>query len=133
MHTYIYTYIHTHKKQMSAQCWCFHCAGKVVSRNTFKNHGRKFKPDPPIRKRKIDMVSMPDDNEDQECHPVNDNEDPVQIETDEAWGRVFSRTDNTHEFGRGNLNSRQVLMLLLDWMCSHKATDESARSVWSIV
>jgi hypothetical protein len=32
---------------MSAQCWCFDCSGKIVSRQTFYTHGRKHKPDPP--------------------------------------------------------------------------------------
>ena len=35
---------------MSAQCWCYSCAGAVVTRATFRNHGRKTKPDEPIRR-----------------------------------------------------------------------------------
>lgn len=122
---------------MSAQCWCYTCAGKIVSRNTFKNHGRKFKPDPPVRKRKIDMVSMDVNSEEEKYDSSDDVDDDecedVRVPPDVAWHRVFAKADGDVTFGRGGLTARQVLMLLLDWMCSHKATDESAKSVWSIL
>ena len=36
---------------MSAQCWCFNCAGRVVCRKTYRAHGRKDKPYSPTSKR----------------------------------------------------------------------------------
>ena len=33
---------------MSAQCWCFSCGVKVMSRNSFLRHGRKDPPDLPM-------------------------------------------------------------------------------------
>ena len=45
---------------MSAQCWCFTCAGKVVGRKTYVGHGRKDKPDAPIAHPQLAVLSMPD-------------------------------------------------------------------------
>jgi len=49
---------------MSAQCWCFTCGGKVVSRNTFLRHGRKVKPDLPVQKRNVELLSVPEERPD---------------------------------------------------------------------
>ena len=119
---------------MSAQCWCFTCGGKTVSRNTFKNHGRKFEPDPPTRKRKIEMVSMLDEHDGKHSdEDDSDGEGPVRVEPDCAWWRILGKVDAKKPVGGAGLTARQIMMLLLDWMASHKATDESTRSVWRIV
>ena len=92
----------------------------MVSRNTFKNHGRKFKPDPPVRKRKTDMVSMDARSDEEEYDSGADSDDGpgVRVPPEVAWHRVFSKANGDVAFGRGGLTARQVLMLLLDWMCS---------------
>ena len=51
-------------KGMSCQCWCFTCGGRVVARSTFNRHGRKDRPDAPLRKQAVVMHSLEQVGED---------------------------------------------------------------------
>lgn len=133
---------------MSAQCWCYRCAGRVVSRHTFVAHGRKDVPDAPSRKRTIDMVSMPRqehphqpdqladeaDSSGAEEGDEGDGEPTAHQQNLDTWSALFGdAASRTHKLGRGGLTAEQVVVLLLDWMCATKATDECAKGIWTII
>lgn len=117
---------------MSAQCWCFTCAGRVVSRNTFAAHGRKERPDPPTRKRPLEMLSM-DDASDAGLEASAELEPPSidDVDLDDPWAYILEHMEG--EIGQGKLTGAQVTLLLLDWCSSHKVSDTAVQSVWSLI
>lgn len=118
---------------MSAQCWCYTCAGRLVSRNTFREHGRKEKPDPPVRKRPLEMISMADEAE-AWGHDISVDLEPPDlddVDLDDPWATILEQMEG--EIGHGKFSGAQVTLLLLDWCCSHKVSDAGARAVWGLV
>ena len=117
---------------MSAQCWCYQCAGRIVTRKTFNNHGRKNKPDEPERKIDGLGISLPElvvQHADANAL-LEEVDDSTQSEDTSGWPTDDS-TDSEDAgrpsgAGRSNLSSQEVLLLFLDWMASHKATDSAA-------
>ena len=140
---------------MPIQCFCFRCAGKRVHRATFWRHGRKSKPDPPVQVAPVNMVSMVEakeetetDNEasdsnsdgedadDDRSNEQDEAEDDCPNEEDELdatelFGRLCS--EDIGADGRAELDAPETVLLFLDWMCTNKSTDVSARSVWAMI
>ena len=126
---------------MSAQCWCYKCAGKVVTRKTFISHGRKNKPDEAIAPQPAaDFVPSG------ESYPAGDGigrarimRDDHSSDSDEGQlgdsdlGLGSVEDANGVRTGRLELTSAEITVLLLDWMCTHKETDASAEHMWTIV
>jgi len=104
---------------MVCQCWCYHCTGKLVTRTTFRNHGRKDKPDEPLPKRAriLPMDSMPDNLMQIENLPPDNlySEDDLDVSILEG----LTDEDGT-EIGYAGLTALELRLVLLDWMCSHK-------------
>lgn len=128
---------------MSAQCWCYDCSGKLVDRRTFVRHGRKTVPDPPVVREdeKVEVVSAPDDDDDDamswsDSSSGEDCDDGDEGDTDEwstaAWDNLLKGTTGDR-FGRGQLTPAHVLLLFLDWMSANKTTDAAAGSVWGLL
>ena len=110
---------------MSAQCWCYTCAGKIVVRSTFVAHGRKNKPDEPIRAAAcLPMVSMPESDAHAE-HEASDEETDSSDDDDIGLDRLGlnAPVDEEDCFGKAKLSAPELTLFLLDWMCTHKATD----------
>ena len=117
---------------MSANCWCLHCGGKTVTRNTFVKHGRKNKPDTPPKNDHIDLAML--------APHYNSNSDKQQqlphhdSDTDVYDPDTSSDTDtDTEGAGKAHLTDREVSLLLMDWMCAHKITDSAAKHIWELV
>ena len=123
---------------MLAQCWCYQCAGRIVTRKTFNNHGRKNKPDEPERKIDGLGISLPEvvaQHADADAS-LEEVDDSTQSEDTSGWPTDDS-TDSEDAgrpsgAGRSNLSSQEVLLLFLDWMASHKTTDSSASQMWML-
>jgi len=107
---------------MSVQCWCYQCAGKVVHRNTWRNHGRKDKPDEPLRKKRclsppaIAPVAHEDEYEAPQAEPLDDvpfMADPLGLVPD-------ADSSEEEEATIGTLTASEAMLFLLDWMCTHK-------------
>jgi hypothetical protein len=123
---------------MSAQCWCFHCAGRIVTRNTFVNHGRKQKPDPPRENPVVPLVSMPMPLVPQDVYeqgpfvPEHSSSEDSDQDIEGAFD-LGPRGDEETTTGRGELTAREVTLLLLDWMATHKITDAASSDLWTLV
>ena len=117
---------------MSAQCWCFSCAGKIVVRSTFRAHGRKDKPDEPLRpKAAVAMASMPPESE-----ALSGEESEVDDWSDEDAPDLLgleAPADDADRVGKAELTVSEVTLFLLDWMCAHKATDSQTKDLWAVV
>ena len=120
-------------KAMSAQCWCFTCAGRIVTRKTYVLHGRKDKPDEPLGHPALTVVSMPDSTgeliagDDCNWDANNDSDsdhDPLGLSGD--------KHENEPGVGRAQLNSSEMTLLFLDWMCKNKLPDSAAGDMWRL-
>jgi len=108
----VYIYICVTHTGMSAQCWCYDCAGRVVDRKTFIRHGRKSVPDPPISENKVEIVSMEEVEEPDDFSGTDVDEDSKDDEdegawTSELWDKLL-RNDSGNRFGRGQLTHAHV-------------------------
>ena len=123
---------------MSAQCWCYTCAGRLVSRNTFANHGRKFRPDEPLRKKPcLPLVSMDNDDADVDVDHLDyetpsDSSDDEQMDEHDPLG-LQEECEDEARIGRGGMSPQGIILWLLDWMSSHKVTDSCASDMWKLV
>ncbi len=91
---------------MSAQCWCYVCAGRVVSRSTFYNHGRKNKPDSPARDPvplPVESAMLPRVAVDPDDIATSDS-DTDESESDEEMDLLGMR-DSDARTGRANLTA----------------------------
>lgn len=119
---------------MSAQCWCYNCAGKVVCRNTFKAHGRKNKPDSPIRAGQDDPLLVPDDaapadyDEQYGVPDFSDSDDDEPLVYEDPFA---GEQDDAPPIGRARMSKLEALLTFLDWMCVNKVTDKTAQDMWA--
>ena len=120
---------------MSAHCWCYVCAGRIVTRQTYTRHGRKDKPDEPVQQASlaVDSMALPP-----EAHHVEHAEDehkgelsPDDAHTDPLG--LLEEVDDSARTGRSKLSPAEVTLLMLDWMCTHKVTDSAAVDLWGLV
>ena len=127
---------------MSAQCWCYHCSGKVVSRNTFNRHGGKSAPDPPVAPITVEVLSMPDEvpclHSGSDAGTSSDDDSTDDEDDDdlgeEYWRNLFADGDaDATRFGRAQFSKENLVLLFLDWMSTHKATDEASAAVWGLL
>lgn len=131
----------------SLQCWCFHCAGKRVARNTWRKHGRHRRPIPPIpgAEAAIPVASNPlppeeaaDPGVSDESSSDSDNApgfDPLQLlrtEADEGDGEG-DEGDDDPVVGPAALTAGEVVVLLLDHISAHKGTDAGTKDLWQLV
>ena len=130
---------------MSAQCFCYDCGGKTVTRHTFRRHGRKDKPDPPAppQLHVLPMVSMPEvaieevEDADPDAHEDQDLGRPGCI-----WKSLKRKREEMEEddgleesirVGRAGLAPDEITLMILDWLSVHKGTDMSAQDIWQLV
>ena len=116
---------------MSAQCWCFNCAGRIVSRKTFISHGRKDKPDKPIQQQPLPLASM----DDSDVLTVLEH-DEIDFSSDDGTVNALGlggEEEDDSRIGRGKLSASEVTLFLLDWMSTHKITDSATNGLWSLV
>lgn len=122
---------------MSNQCWCFHCAGKVVTRNTFVAHGRKHKPDEPVRKRQcLPLVSVAEEVEPAVPLGCFDHDDE-ELE-DVSWRHfdplgLGEAMQNLGLDPESRLTAAEATFYFLDWMSTYKVTDTSAAGMWTLL
>jgi hypothetical protein len=104
------------------QCFCYDCAGEIVSRQTFRIHGRKEKPDAPLRDMNQEMISMQPDGEDNEAGSTEEDSMPEEDSTtddntsDDDDGRhnpllsdnEDEEDEDEEEIGRGKLTKTEV-------------------------
>ena len=116
---------------MSAQCWCYNCAGRIVSRKTWVAHGRKDKPDEPLEQDEVDLVSMVDHDEEPPPVPESDSDGDLPPEDDIINDALGLGLDDAGEqqTGRAKLTAAEVTLFLLDWMCTHKVTDTATSRI----
>ena len=136
---------------MPMQCWCYNCAGRYVSRTTFKAHGRKSKPDPPVpaqeEKVSIESLNNLDSNNAEACDETSeqsdsdsdcdseassDDMDDATIFADEFWehdehGRDSDVDSDSEKDDEDSFDRQDLTLFILDWMCNHKITDSAAR------
>ena len=120
---------------MSAQCWCYKCAGRIVGRKTFVRHGKKNLPDAPINAGppRLPVLSMPE--------PVAVALGDVEADEDSSdsdhdpLGLAEAKQNEVQELltGCAKLNSAEIALLFLDWMCKHKLTDSAAGDLWRLL
>ena len=120
---------------MSCQCWCYVCAGRVVTRNTFRRHGRKSRPDSPERKAEevgVDVAAL--DPGVQIADSSSDYEE-LNEEEDDVYNPLLDlvEADNGTRIGKGGLAVTDVLLRFLDWLSSYKLTDKAAEDIWSLL
>lgn len=123
---------------MSAQCWCYSCAGRVVTRQTWTIHGRKDQPDRPVVEaecRSLPLLSLAEGGSwlgpAPEVSSSSDEEELESSYSQDPLGLGLPR-DSENEIGKGKLTAAEVTLLLLDWIHSHKTTDKSAMDVWQL-
>jgi hypothetical protein len=104
-----------------SQCWCYTCAGGIVTRKTFVSHGRKVKPDERVRVvPDLPMVSMPDVSDERKFH-ISSGDDTDEDEDDPFDDPLGLQTDKDPvRTGKAQLSAPEVTLFLLDWMCTHK-------------
>ena len=121
---------------MSAQCWCFFCAGKIVTRKTYQIHGRKQKPDAPLADPALPVLSMPDCKDELamgddgaevniEDNASDSDHDPLELDGDEHKDAPC--------VGEAQLTRPEITLLFLDWMCKHKLPDSAAADMWRLM
>jgi len=130
---------------MSAQCWCFHCAGAIVTRKTFIAHGRKSEPDAPIapeNEAPLNLapplsVSSSSASEPREVHvrpeqsgPEEGDEDDEPLSLEDVLNDHGIRFNG--EMGGGKISEADLVVLILDWMHANKGTATSAEYLWSV-
>ena len=104
---------------MSAQCWCYDCAGRIVDRRTFIRHGRHAAPAPPVvhpEQRLESMVLIEDDSsgDDQGLEDNTDQDEEMPWEehssNTEMWSRLLGAGVDAEPpaFGRGAVTAGQV-------------------------
>ena len=126
---------------MSTQCWCFHCAGRIVTRTTFIKHGRKVKPDAPVLEEAdqpleldppLAPMEMEGDREVASLPPpareVREDDHPPELA--EALKDLNVRSSNA--VGGSGITAMDVSILLLDWMHTNKQTGNSAHHIWGL-
>ena len=118
---------------MSAQCWCYTCAGRIVTRKTFISHGRKNKPDAPVRKAPpLPMVSMPDvgdETHDVHAHVLEEEDSDDEVDPfEDPLG--LADDDTALRSGSAQLSAAEVTLFMMDWMCTHKVSLKCARHVY---
>lgn len=116
-----------------SQCWCYTCAGGIVTRKTFVNHGRKDKPDERVRVvPDLPMVSMPDLPDERKVH-LTDDEDTDE-DTDDPFDDPLGLAvdEDPQRTGKAQLSSAEVTLFLLDWMCTHKVNHICRHNRFSI-
>ena len=117
---------------MSSQCFCYSCAGAIVTRKTYVTHGRRDKPDPPKRVcLEAELTSMNDPVKVMEVlDDLNESSDTASEESVEE--EVVAEDVEQPGIGRHNLSTSEVTIMILDWMCAHKSTDSSAEDVFGL-
>ena len=100
---------------MSVQCWCYTCGGAVVTRSTFRAHGRHAVPPTPVEEKKIAMESMPefpsegalgDDWSDTESSSSEDED--LEMFSAQAWQNLL-QGESGEAFGRGGMTTDKVV------------------------
>ena len=130
---------------MSAQCWCFTCAGKVVCRKTYVKHGRKDKPDSPVRKRARVRSRTPSPPRDVAAAAFAFDEvefvepellDPLALLDTSSDSDVDDELDELEEglqpLLEGTVTPKEASVLLLDWASAHKVSDKAISGAWRI-
>ena len=112
---------------MTAQCWCYLCAGRIVTRNTFVKHGRKKKPDEPSRPPLLGLLSMP------ELPAAGLWEEKVVSDDEDSDADPLGLEEEGKNVGKGKLSSSEIVLLFLDWMSAHKITDSAAKALWALL
>ena len=124
---------------MSMQCWCYHCAGCLVTRKTFISHGRMDKPiiAQPAQEHVIAMDSMPPvgnepDSDESSDYSSSDSDSDEEMDGN-ALGLGMEADAEGPAVGPAGLSVKEVVLLMLDWMTSHKSTDSSAKDMWALL
>ena len=127
---------------MSAQCWCFNCAGRVVCRKTYRAHGRKDKPDSPTSKRACICRPPPSPPPaagfafDEAVFDEPELLDPLALLMTSSDEEVDDELDEFESvlqpLVQGVVTPRQASVLLLDWASAHKVTDKAICGAWRI-
>ena len=115
------------------QCWCFNCAGRVVDRRTFLAHGRKVKPDSPIRPAEIDLVPIDVAGELDDAEEVISSDEESVPEEIVDLSELLDEPDESGKsvkVGLAQLSRPEVLVLFLDWITNNKLTDKAAQGAW---
>ena len=139
-----------------AQCWCYKCAGRIVCRMTYRMHGRKDKPDSPIRRPLPAPASAPDmsveppelslgqsgdEGDDSTVYSSSDSDIDSDNECNilDGWP-VGVEDDAQHEneangdgVGRSKLTPQEILVIFLDWMLAHKVAVKAALGAWNML
>jgi len=124
---------------MSAQCWCYHCAGKIVCRDTFRRHGRKVRPDLPLLEEEeqplqldppLAPIESPADVEEKRAHPSEQQKDDPPPNLRDALEALKVSAKDT--VGAAGITAADVCILLLDWMHTNKETANSASYMWGL-
>jgi hypothetical protein len=126
---------------MSAQCYCYECAGCIVERRTFIAHGRMNQPTAASEQLGMRMVSVADDAAaDDGASDATDWDGTAtdsEEDSDECDGLHSDNDegddDNDNLMGRGQLTRKEITMQVLDWMTSKKVSDAAAIMMWEIV
>jgi hypothetical protein len=137
---------------MSAQCFCYDCAGAIVCRKTYYNHGRMDKPLSPVPLSSEvlgfddeDYSGMPALYSDSEGYSSSDDDGWDEDEDDSSDDGEDSRlpqepanadeeeADDKKFTGRGKMTRSEIVMCVLDWIACRKVTDVAASTVWDIL
>jgi hypothetical protein len=132
---------------MGIQCWCFWCAGRYVSRATFFRHGGKSAIDPPVPTEAdapTPLVSVSGDARSSSSGPNCKSHEVAEEDFGECSDECYRHYDplNLVEASEGDgeeeradpssMSAAELTLYLLDWMCSFKVTDRSAKSAWDM-
>ena len=105
---------------MSAQCWCFSCAGMNVTRKTYCRHGRKDKPDAPITHPQLAVLSMPDSKDNLVTGNEESDDDIANNDSDsdhDPFGLACEDPDAVL-LGKAQITSPEVTLLLRTAVCA---------------
>jgi hypothetical protein len=105
---------------MSAQCFCYECAGAIVNRKTFTRHGRVDKPPVPLPDLNHAMVSVGGSRGDEKDHEDDTDDEMAELvysdsdDDDDDYDFLDSENDDTGEedddpgIGVGKLTKKEV-------------------------
>ena len=121
---------------MSVQCWCYHCAGRIVARATFIRHGRKVRPDAPVMAVEDQPLELepalapiePGSGYEASLSPAPEEDAPPTL-GDALKALNIRGRDGV---GGGEITAVDVCILLLDWMHTNKETGNSAHHIWGL-
>ena len=121
-------------------CVCFVCRGRLRDPRTVLNHGHRRRQDALLVSEELYVApAAVVDEDDADAGPIDDTLDRSTWDLLAAYDNFFDEWERESAPGEASADSNstiqtgELIMLQLDWMCMHKATQTATQHMWSIL